>query len=411
MPEAFITASPLVLAESPQHVTTIRSTPGSVFITQETSLDLLAMPKQLAEIPGWLYEPMRRFLRLKQRNWPAKTVQRSTRQLFNRLNHMVTFFIKQHEWSEWNQLAPHWIEDYIDTKLREGKAPTTINWDLYNLRVFCRFLIDEGFNVSGAILRMKFLDTPRRLPRPLSGEQVLFLEKSIQNAVSEAKNDRKLVLAVRDLICFYLLWHCGLRISEVCSLLITDLDITARKILIRNSKERKDRIVYISDSVALSLQQYLAIREDHDAIPLFLTKGGGIMTTRTLQRRLTHYGEQCKVPVTAHRLRHTFASQMLTAGMPVTSLQRYLGHEHLDTTMIYAEVSDPLLQQDYYQGIIALDPSSACLPTHHMDLSHKDTLRQLVEELKTARVNPIRRDEILSQMQHLLKDDHQNISE
>ena len=411
MSKAFMTASPLVLTDSPQQVTTIRSTPGGFPSILETGADLLAMPERLVEIPGWLYEPMRRFLRLKQRNWPAKTVQRSTRQLFNRLNHMLTFFIQRYEWSEWNQLAPHWIEDYIDAKLREGKAPTTINWDLYNLRVFCRFLIDEGFNVSGAILRMKFLDTPRRLPRPLSGEQVLFLEKSIQNAVSEAKNDRKLVLAVRDLICFYLLWHCGLRISEVCSLLITDLDITARKILIRNSKERKDRIVYISDSVALALQQYLAIREDHDAIPLFLTKGGGIMTTRTLQRRLTHYGEQCNVPVTAHRLRHTFASQMLTAGMPVTSLQRYLGHEHLDTTMIYAEVSNPLLQQDYYQGIIALDPSSAYLPTHNMELSHKDTLRQLVEELKTAGVKPIRRDEILSQMQQLLKDDHQNISE
>jgi hypothetical protein len=49
---------------------------------------------------------------------------------------------------------------------------------------------------------------------------------------------------------------------------------------------------------------------------------------------------------------------MLTAGMPVSSLQRYLGHEHLDTTMIYAEVSDPLLKHDYYQGIAALDPGS-----------------------------------------------------
>ena len=127
------------------------------------------------------------------------------------------------------------------------------------------------------------------------------------------------------------------------------------------------------------------------------------MTTRTLQRRLAYYGKQCEVPVTAHRLRHTFASQMLTAGMPVTSLQRYLGHEHLDTTMLYAEVSDPLLWQDYYQGITALDSTSANLPTHNMELSHQDTLRQLVKELKTAGLGLTRRDEILTQMQHLLK--------
>ena len=49
---------------------------------------------------------------------------------------------------------------------------------------------------------------------------------------------------------------------------------------------------------------------------------------------------------------------MLAAGMPVFSLQRYLGHEHLDTTRIYAEVADPYLHQDYYQGTAALDPGS-----------------------------------------------------
>ncbi len=66
-------------------------------------------------------------------------------------------------------------------------------------------------------------------------------------------------------------------------------------------------------------------------------------------------------PVTARRLRHTFASQMLAAGMPVSSLQCYLGHELMDTTMIYAEVSNPLLQEDYYRGIAAIDPKSAKL--------------------------------------------------
>ena len=402
MREAFITASPIVLTESSQQVTAIRSTPGCVPGTQETNSDLLAMPERMAEIPGWLYEPLHRFLRLKQRNWPAKTVQQYTRKLFNRLNHMVTFFIQYYGWSEWNQLAPHWLEDYIDAKLREGKAPGTINWDLSNFRVFCRFLIDEGYNVSEVILRMKLLDTPRRLPRPLPGEQVYRLELCIHTAIIEAKTDFQKVLAVRDLPCFYLLWHCGLRISEVCSLLVDDMDIEARKLFIRNSKERKDRMVYMSDTTVIALQQHLTIRPDQYAVHLFPTQRG-IMTPRCLQRRLVHYGQQCNAPVTAHRLRHTFASQMLTAGMPVTSLQRYLGHEHLDTTMIYAEVSDPLLWQDYYKGITALDPTSANLSTHYVELSHQDTLRQLVKELKTARLGPTRHDEILTQMQHLLK--------
>ena len=374
------------------------------WVVADEAEDLYALPEKLGELPEWLQDPLRRFLRLKQRNWPAKTVQRSTRQIFNRMNKMVTFFIQNYDWSAWDQLSTTWIEDYIDARLKEGKAPGTINWDMINLRVFCQFVMDEGYPVPNSVLKVKLLEKPRRLPRPLTQEQVLCLEEAIQNAVSEAKSDRKMVLAVRDLACFYLLWHCGLRISEVCSLLLPDLDISARKILIRNSKERKDRVIYISEAVVLALQQYLAIREKQAAIPLFITRGGGMMTPRTLQRRLAYYGKICEVPVTAHRLRHTFASQMLAVGMPVTSLQRFLGHEHLDTTMIYAEVADTVLQQDYYRGISVLDSGSMKMGDKKQGGIQQDTLRQLILELKTESVSEQRREEILDQMQRLLEE-------
>jgi len=150
----------------------------------------------------------------------------------------------------------------------------------------------------------------------------------------------------------------------------------------------------MSDTAALAVQQHLAIRLDPDSVYLFTTQHGALHP-RSLQRRLAYYSRQCGVPVTAQRLRHTFASQMLTAGMPVSSLQRYLGHEHLDTTMIYAEVSDPLLRQDYYQGIATLDPGSENLSMTGLATFHQQTLRQLVEELKTPGLEQSRHDEIL----------------
>ncbi len=214
------TTSPDLLVESSQEAITMWSMPDDVLSAQKPSPDLLALPERLNEMPEWLRTPLRRFLRLKQRNWPAKTVQRSTRQLFSRLNHMITFFIQHYEWDDWAQLSPRWLEDYIDGRLREGLAPGTINLDLSFLRTFCRFLIDEGYNVPLSILRMKLLDTPRRLPHPLSGEQVRQLERCIQTAILESKTDLHWILAVRDLACFYLLWHYGLRISEVNSLLL-----------------------------------------------------------------------------------------------------------------------------------------------------------------------------------------------
>ena len=394
MDEASVHTSPNRLFKSPENTTTLWSPPNGFHDNHKPGSDILALPEGLNEMPEWLCTPLRRFLRLKQRNWPTKTVQRSPRQLFNRLNHMTTFFIQHYQWNDWQQLAPHWLEDYIDSRLREGIAPGTINWDLIYFRALCLFLVDEGQDVPKAILKLKVLDTPRCLPRPLSSEQVHRLERGIQAAVVEAITDSDLRLAVRDLACFYLLWHCGLRISEVSYLQLKDIDLQDRKLFIRNSKERKDRIAYMSDTAAMALQQHLAIRLNQDAEYVFAIKHRAI-TARSLQRRLVYYSQRCGVPVTAQRLRHTFASQMLAASMPVTSLQRYLGHEHLDTTMIYAEVSDPLLRQDYYQGITALDPGFENLSMSGLSRSQQHTLRQLVEELKTPGLEHSRRDEIL----------------
>lgn len=394
MNEVAITSLPETLVEFPDQLSTPWSISEDPKSDPKSGIDILAMPERLNNVPEWLRNPLYRFLRLKQRNWPAKNVQRSTNQLFNRLHHMVNFFIKRFDWSEWQQLSPHWLEEYVDTKLREGKTPGTINWDLIYFKALCQFLIDEGTEVPESIMKLKMLDTPQRLPRPLSAEQVRRLEGCIQKAITKAKTKFAWELAVRDLACFYLLWHCGLRISEVCSLRLNDIDLDSRKLFIQNSKERKDRIAYMSDTAVLAVQQHLSVRPDPDAVYLFTTQHGPLHP-RSLQRRLVHYSCQCGVPVTAQRLRHTFASQMLTAGMPVSSLQRYLGHEHLDTTMIYAEVSDPLLRQDYYQGIAALDPGSENLSMSGMAPSNQHTLRQLVEELKTPGLEQSRQDEIL----------------
>jgi integrase len=189
----------------------------------------------------------------------------------------------------------------------------------------------------------------------------------------------------------------------VCSLLVNDVDLPGHKLFIRNSKGRKDRVVYVSETTVKALRHHLDIRSVPTSPHLFTTRFGALKRGG-LWKKLRIYGHQCGVPVTARRLRHTFASQMLTAGMPVSSLQRYLGHELMDTTMIYAEVSDPLLQQDYYQGITDIDPNSANLAHSELDPSRQEQLRRLLVELKTPGLESARQKAILEQMQCLLED-------
>jgi len=362
--------------------------------------DRLALPEQLVELPAWLQDPLRRYLRLKQRNWPARTVRRATRQLSSRLWQLMNFFLQHHRWQVWEQLSLHWVDDYIDARLRQDISPATINWDLIHFRMFCRFLIDEGYTVSAAMLRLKLLDTPRRLPRPLADDQVRQLEQILQARVQTAKTDHRRQLAWRDLTCFYLLWHCGLRTSEVCSLLVNEVDLEGRKLFIRDSKERKDRVVYISATATHALLHYLKIRHPRDVPYLFISQRGQL-TPCGLQFRLQALRRRSGVPVTAQRLRHTFATQMLTAGMPVTSLQRYLGHQELDTTMLYAEVANPLLRQDYYRGIAQLDSSSSSAEPAGSTSHHQ--LRELLSVLKSPELDPTQQQALLDRIEQLLE--------
>ena len=156
-----------------------------------------------------------------------------------------------------------------------------------------------------------------------------------------------------------------------------------------------------AEQAAILRERNRLARDLHDSVTQSLYS---LTVLAEAGRRLAHYGELCGVPVTAHRLRHTFASQMLTVGMPVTSLQRFLGHEHLDTTMIYAEVADTVLEQDYYRGISVLDSVSEKMVHKNWNAVQQDSLRQLVLELKGKSLAPHRRDEILNQMQCLLED-------
>jgi integrase len=267
--------------------------------------------------------------------------------------------------------------------------------------MFCRFLYDEGYPVPLPLTRFKMLDLPHRLPRPLTDEQVLRLERMIQAASRDAPNPADRQQAVMDLAWFYLLWHCGLRLSEALGLAVADLDLDGRKLLVRHSKERKDRVVYLSDTTVAALRQHLGTRPDAQA-PQVFTRQRRVITARTLERRLARYGRDAQVVVTPHRLRHTLASQMLNAGMPIASLQHYLGHEDLDTTLVYAKVSDTLVQRDYYRGIVAVDPASRSLVPLLGTAVQREELERLILELKDSGQGPKRQQEILERMQRVL---------
>jgi site-specific recombinase XerD len=371
--------------------------------------DILAIPDRVNDLPEWVREPFCRFMRLRQRNWPAKRVKRHTIHQCRQMVAMILCLNEKGACQDWTDWSVRLIEAYIDDKLREGINPNTINWRLYQLRAFCQFALDEGYPVPHILTRMKVLDVPRGLPRPLSDEQILRLEACIKEAIAQAKTELNRKVAIRDLACVYLMWHCGMRISEVLDLRVQDVDLSGRKLFIECGKKSKDRVIYISETTAAALGEHLANRRHPDS-PYVFTGRNGPLEPRCVADRFRRYRERCGVHATPHRLRHTFASQMLAAGMSITSLQRLMGHERLSTTLIYAEVSDPMLQKDYYRGAASFDPASADLARKFLDLPQKDELRQLIAELKYPGLEPMQRKEILEQMESILDKSEQDSS-
>ena len=158
--------------------------------------------------------------------------------------------------------------------------------------------------------------------------------------------------------------RCGLRVREVTRLEIQDVDLAGQQLLIRQSKNQCDRLVYVALDALQNLEAYLTRRGRAECAKLFLVPGGrgrgqGI-SVRGIQKRLEHYAAQAGLEdVTCHRLRHTFAGQLLDNGAEITTVQALLGHRQVTTTQRYTRVSNPKVRDDYVRGMAqVLDSSS-----------------------------------------------------
>jgi integrase/recombinase XerD len=134
--------------------------------------------------------------------------------------------------------------------------------------------------------------------------------------------------------------RCGLRISEVARLQLADLylDETLPR-LVAHGKGSKERAVYLSPHAERTLRAYLAERPHAASHFVFLSYQNDGLSTTAIHLRLMRYRDEAGVTLTAHRLRHTFANDLVSADVPVTTIQKLLGHAWLETTQTYVAAS------------------------------------------------------------------------
>jgi site-specific recombinase XerD len=156
--------------------------------------------------------------------------------------------------------------------------------------------------------------------------------------------------------CLFVLLHTGVRSGECTDLLVQDLDLESRKLTIRQGKGLRDRVVYLSDTACLALKNYLQDKRLDYTSPLWVLPNGKIVSQLWIERRTKEIGLQAGISdLYPHRLRHTFATRLLNAGMDITRIQKLLGHDLLATTMIYARLQDATVENDYRRAMSKIE--------------------------------------------------------
>jgi site-specific recombinase XerD len=155
---------------------------------------------------------------------------------------------------------------------------------------------------------------------------------------------------------FILMLRCGLRISEVAGMRLADVYLKDQHphIIVRG-KGSRERTVYLSSQARLALRAYLVVRPKITSDFVFLSYQLDGLSTTAIHKRLMRYRQASGVYLTCHRLRHTFANDLLSVDTPVTSIQALLGHRWLETTQIYVQANDRQVQADYYAACLKLE--------------------------------------------------------
>ena len=290
---------------------------------------------------------------LKRKNYSPHTV----KNYLNMLQHYIRWLDIPVEMA-----APENIAGYIDSLMAKHLHPRTINCHLCCIRIFYDYIhYEEKINVINPVRNGVALRLPSPLPRYVKEEDLDTLFAVISKH--------------RDRAMFMLMLRCGLRVEEVANLTLGAVDLRRRKIIVRNGKGRKDRVVYISDDAYLALDKYLKLRPKSKARNIFLVekgscKGQGI-SVRGIQKRMEYYSKKTGLEISCHHLRHTMATQMLNAEAELSTIQDLLGHNWITTTQRYCTVFNLKVQRDYFKAMeIVMQRSSPITPNHTLRSKH-----------------------------------------
>lgn len=239
---------------------------------------------------------------------------------------------------------------YLADLQKRGLAKSTIGRKSTSLRQFFAYLKEDEQIEDNTISLLQTPKKGKRLPKVLSETDIERFFEDFLNADDP--------ISLRDRALFELLYSSGLRVSELVGLDVKDVaNLDSVAVLRIIGKGQKERIVPVGSKAKEAVKRYLEhsrsilAKNAIDEEALFLNHQGGRLTARGVDYLLEEYFKKgaLKYKISAHVLRHSFATHLLDNGADLRVIQELLGHESLSTTQIYTEVSASYLKAVYHK--------------------------------------------------------------
>ncbi len=252
-------------------------------------------------------------------------------------------FLRNRDIGQWTQVNYGEVSAYAAHRFRNGLKGRSIQRELSSIRGLYQYLIREGLMKSNPAKEVRAPKGEQRLPKTCDAEQ-------IGRLLDHRNSDDELLL--RDLAMFELMYSSGLRLAELVSINLTDIDIGQRQLIV-TGKGNKNRYLPVGSRAIEAIRRWLGVRsdfckdEDHEA--LFISRLGKRISARNVQCRLDALVKRRSLdqPLSPHALRHSFATHLLESSGDLRAVQELLGHANINTTQIYTHLDFQHLAKVY----------------------------------------------------------------
>ena len=276
-----------------------------------------------------------RYLRL-ERNLSPNTIEAYR----NDLAHLEAFMMRNNLKLE--NVTLEQLHTFAASLHEYGITPRSQARVLSGVRSFFRFLVLDGVVESDPTELLEWPSLPEHLPVVLTLEEIDRIEDSIDLSKAEGARNRAII---------EVLFSCGLRVSELVNMKLSDLYLEDRVLLVRG-KGNKDRLVPVSNKAIADLKRWFFDRNLMKIKPgeddyVFLNRRGAHLTRTMILIMVKRQAEEAgiKKTISPHTFRHSFATALLQGGADLRSIQAMLGHEKIDTTLVYTHISNEQLRK------------------------------------------------------------------